>query len=85
MFRLETWLGVNLLDYNDHFWQIGFYPSFDELTSTTAVCATNCKPSQTGSYAVSFTTPTAIPSNARFYIRFPTILTLQSHAPCTSA
>ena len=83
-FKLATFKGINELDYNDRFGIIGIATEAPTITTFAATCTGSCTPSDTATYAISFTHSAAIPANSSIVIRFPTTLSLLGPPPCTS-
>lgn len=67
-FRLATWTGINLLDYNDFFGQVGITPAFTPMLSASVACLRSCKSGQFDDYLVTFQLAVSIPAAARVYI-----------------
>lgn len=54
-FRLETYIGINLLDYCDMFGTLGFINTFDNFASANVSCLDGCLAGDIGTYQVTFT------------------------------
>ena len=67
-FRLATWTGINLLDHNDFFGQVGITPTYIPISTASVVCLRTCKSGQFDDYLVTFQLPVSIQSAARVYI-----------------
>ena len=83
-FRLETYSGINLLDYCDMFGQVGIDAVSSSLSSPVFSCMSGCLTGQVGLYQVGFKTPADLPPFSRIYFYFPSTLGLQSPPPCVS-
>lgn len=83
-FRLETYSGINLLDYCDMFGQVGIDAVSSSLSSPVFSCMSGCLTGQVGLYQVGFKAPAELPPFTRIYIYFPSTLGMKSPPPCVS-
>ena len=67
-FKLSTWTGINLLDYNDFFGQIGITPAYDPINVASLTCVRSCESGQFDDYLVTFQLPVAVPATSRVFL-----------------
>lgn len=84
MFRLYTASGINPIDYNDFFGQVGIVTLLPSFGAATVSCSGSCLSGTTDTYSVSFTLAVALPSEVKMTITAPVTLTFQAVPTCTS-
>ena len=82
MFSLETRKGVNILDYNDYFGEIGLTEEVSAIVSASVACDSNCKSGQVAQYTFSYNNVVNYLEKTRIFIEFPS--TLQLGTACSS-
>ena len=83
-FRMETYSGVNVLDYCDAFGQVGIDAPSASLLNPVFSCLSGCLTGEVGLYQVGFKTPAELAPFTRVYFYFPATLGLKSPPPCVS-
>ena len=84
MFQLYTASGINQIDYNDFFGQVGIVTLLPSFGTATATCIGSCLSGTIDTYSVSFTLAVALPSGVKVTITAPLTLTFMAVPPCTS-
>ena len=84
LFRLQLRRGVNILDYNDFFSDIGIVSALSAIDSYSVTCSSNCIAGQTATYNLTYKTTQAYELNTRVFIYFPSSLSLGSDFSCES-
>ena len=85
LFRLQLRRGVNILDYNDFFSDIGIVPALSPIDTYSVTCFSNCIAGQTAIYNLTYKTTQKYELNTRIFIYFPSTLTLNSDFSCESS
>ena len=85
MFQVYTASGINPIDYNDFFGQVGIVTLLPSFGAATASCSGSCLSGTTDTYTVSFTLGVALPSDVKMTITAPVTLTFKTTPACTSS
>lgn len=83
-FKLSTWTGINLLDYNDFFGQVGITPAYTPISTASVACLRSCKSGQFDDYVVTFQLPVSISAASRVYLTLSDRLSWDISRGCKS-